>query len=135
VSPILFLGLMVVLVWFLLIMPQRRRQQAQRQAREAVNPGDTILTAGGIYATVREVREHDLTVEIAPGLEVRLDRRAIATNVPQPEAAAEDEDEDTPEETFEHEPQASLEPEAVAAHETESDEAALDEEPTRAARS
>ena len=67
-SPILFLGLMVVLVWFLLIMPQRRRQQAQRQARESVNVGETILTAGGIYATVREVREHDLTVEIAPGL-------------------------------------------------------------------
>jgi preprotein translocase subunit YajC len=129
VSPILFIGLMVVLVWFLLIMPQRRRQQAQRQAREAVNPGDTILTAGGIYATVREVRDHDLTVEIAPGLEVRLDRRAIATNVPQVEEADDEEGEDAPEESLEHEP-------VVASHETESDEeAALDEEPTRAARS
>ena len=126
-SPILFLGLMVVLVWFLLIMPQRRRQQAQRQAREAVDVGDTILTAGGIYATVREVRDHDLTVEIAPGLEVRLDRRAIATNVPIVEKT--DEDDDTPAE----EP---LELEPVAAHETDSnEEAALDEEPTRAARS
>ena len=127
-SPILFIGLMVVLVWFLLIMPQRRRQQAQRQAREAVNPGDTILTAGGIYATVREVREHDLTVEIAPGLEVRLDRRAIATNVPHAEEA--DEDDDPPaEEPLELEP-------VAASHETESNErAALDEEPTRAARS
>ncbi|MGZ8694444.1 MAG: preprotein translocase subunit YajC [Gaiellaceae bacterium] len=125
-SPILFLGLMVVLVWFLLIMPQRRRQRAQRQAREAVNPGDTILTAGGIYATVREVREHDLTVEIAPGLEVRLDRRAIATNVPVVEKT---DDDDTPAE----EP---LELEPVASHETDSNErAALDEEPTRAARS
>ena len=52
--------------------------------------GETILTAGGIYATVREVREHDLTVEIAPGLEVRLDRRAIATNVPVVEKTDED---------------------------------------------
>jgi preprotein translocase subunit YajC len=127
VSPILFIGLMLVLVWFLLIMPQRRRQQAQRQAREAVNPGDTILTAGGIYATVREVREHDLTVEIAPGLEVRLDRRAIATHVPQVDEA--DEDEEAPAE----EP---LELEPAASHETEATEdAALHEEPTRAARS
>jgi preprotein translocase subunit YajC len=126
VSPILFIGLMLVLVWFLLIMPQRRRQQAQRQAREAVNPGDTILTAGGIYATVREVREHDLTVEIAPGLEVKLDRRAIATHVPQVDEA--DEDEEAPaEEPLELEP---------ASHETEATEdAALHEEPTRAARS
>ena len=125
-NPIIFIGLMLVLVWFLLIMPQRRRQQAQRQAREAVNPGDTILTAGGIYATVREVRDHDLTVEIAPGMEVRLDRRAIAVNVH--EAPEEAEDEDAAAEPHELEP--------AAAHETDPDEEpALDEEPTRAARS
>ena len=51
-SPIIFLGLMLVLVWLLLIMPARRRQQAQRKAREIVSPGEQILTAGGIYATV-----------------------------------------------------------------------------------
>ena len=125
-NPIIFLGLMLVLVWFLLIMPQRRRQQAQRQAREAVNPGDKILTAGGIYATVREVREHDLTVEIAPGMEVRLDRRAIAVNVQ--EVPEQPEDEDAAEEPLELEP--------AAVHEADAHEdPALDEEPTRAARS
>ncbi len=111
-------------------MPQRRRQQAQRKAREIVNPGDQILTAGGIYATVREVREHDLTVEIAPGVEARLDRRAIAVNVKEaPEEADEAEDDDRLEEG-----PRELEPAAV--HETAAhDEHALDEEPERAARS
>ncbi len=129
-NPIIFLGVMLVLVWLLLIMPARRRQQAQRKAREIANPGDQILTAGGIYATVREVREHDLTVEIAPGVEVRLDRRAIAVNVQEaPEEADEAEDDDQPAE----EPR-ELEPAAV--HETGArDEPALDEEPERAARS
>jgi preprotein translocase subunit YajC len=127
VNPIIFLGVMLVLVWLLLIMPQRRRQQAQRAAREQVNPGETILTAGGIYATVREVREHDLTVEIAPGLEVRLDRRAIAVQVQQTPAETDD-DEDA------SEPSEELAPAAV--HEIETpEETALDEEPSGAARS
>jgi preprotein translocase subunit YajC len=129
VNPIIFLGIMLALVWLLLIMPQRRRQQAQRNAREQVNPGDTILTAGGIYATVREVRENDLTVELAPGMEVRLDRRAVAVQVHEQPAEAE-EDEDAAEE---HAP-AELEP--VAAHDVEvHDDAVPNEEPAPSARS
>ena len=97
-TPILFLILLLGLAWFLLIAPQRRRQQAARDAREKVDPGDVILTAGGIYATVLEVRESDLDVELAPGTTVRLDKRAIAIVVepqqaepepePEPEEAA-----------------------------------------------
>ena len=128
-NPIIFLGIMLALVWLLLIMPQRRRQQAQRAAREQVNPGDTILTAGGIYATVREVRENDLTVELAPGMEVRLDRRAVAVQVEeQPEEAAEDED------VAEEREPAELEP--VGAHDVEVHEDPVpDEEPAPSARS
>ena len=104
-SPIIFLVLIVALAYFLLIAPQRRRQQAQRAVREDVNPGDVILTAGGIYATVVEVRESDLDVEIAPGTIVRLDKRAIAISIepteetdaePEEEAAALDEEPSEP---------------------------------------
>ena len=91
-TAILFLVLLVGLAYFLLIAPQRRRQQAQRQARETVDPGDVILTAGGIYATVREVREADLDVEISPGTIVRLDKRAIAILVEPVVAEAEPEE-------------------------------------------
>jgi preprotein translocase subunit YajC len=130
VNPIIFFGLILVVVWLLLIMPQRRRQQAQRAAREQVSPGDTILTAGGIYATVRDVRDHDLTVEIAPGLEVRLDRRAIAVKVEEPA----DEVEEAEEADGGEDPARELEPAAV--HTADShEEAARDEEPSGAARS
>ena len=91
-TAILFLVLLVGLAYFLLIAPQRRRQQAQRAARETVDPGDVILTAGGIYATVREVREADLDVEISPGTIVRLDKRAIAILVEPVVAEAEPEE-------------------------------------------
>jgi preprotein translocase YajC subunit len=128
VNPIIFLGIMLALVWLLLIVPQRRRQQAQRAAREQVNPGDTILTAGGIYATVREVRENDLTVELAPGMEVRLDRRAVAVQVhEQPEEADEQDDA-----AADHEP---VELEPAAAHDVEAHEDPVpDEEPAPTAR-
>ena len=91
-TPILFLVLIAGLGYFLLIAPQRRRQQAARQAREQVDPGDVVLTAGGIYATVLEVRETDLDVQLAPGTTVLLDKRAIAIVVEPAETKAEPEE-------------------------------------------
>jgi preprotein translocase subunit YajC len=74
---------MFVLLWLLLIRPQRQRQVAQRQLIASVEVGDEILTAGGLYGRVRALGdEDDLVVEIAPGTEVRLARRAVAGIVP-----------------------------------------------------
>lgn len=82
---------MFALLWLLLIRPQRKRIQEQRRLHEEIEVGDEILTAGGLYGLVRELGEgDDLVVEIAPGTEVRLARRAVAAIVP-PE---EDEDEE-----------------------------------------
>jgi preprotein translocase subunit YajC len=74
---------MFVLLWLLLIRPQRQRQVAQRQLIASVEVGDEILTAGGLYGHVRALGDDDdLVVEIAPGTEVRLARRAVAGIVP-----------------------------------------------------
>jgi preprotein translocase subunit YajC len=101
------------LVWLLLIRPQRRRQQEQAHLQAVVEPGDEILTAGGIHGTVREVDDEIVHVEIAPGTTIRLDRRAVASiaheEEPEPEAEAE------PEPAAEVEP----EPEAEAGSESE----------------
>jgi preprotein translocase subunit YajC len=77
-AALIFIAVMVVLFWVLLVAPQRRRQRTQKQMLETVAVGDEVLTAGGVYATVQAVREDDLTVEIAPGTSVRLDKRAVA---------------------------------------------------------
>jgi preprotein translocase subunit YajC len=95
-TAFVFLGLLLVLVWFLLIQPQRRRQAQQREARSSVNAGDVILTAGGIYATVMEVREDDLVVRIAEDTTVRLDKRAVALVVERQDEV--DETDEAPEE-------------------------------------
>ena len=74
-------------LYFVLVRPQKRRQLQQQQMLNAVKVGDEIVTAGGMYGEVREVREDDdVIVRIAPEIDVRVARRAIAGVVtPEPE--------------------------------------------------
>ena len=87
---------LLVLFWFVWVVPQRRRQRRQvedlMRLIELLEPGDEIITAGGIHGTVRGVYGEELSVEIAPGVEVRLDRRAVAAVTTIDEAAGEPED-------------------------------------------
>lgn len=87
---------MFALLWLLLIRPQRKRQVEQQQLQSSIEVGDEVLTVGGLYAHVRELLDDDdLLVEIAPGTQVRLARRAVAGVVEEEEldeaAAAEPE--------------------------------------------
>jgi preprotein translocase subunit YajC len=78
---------MLALLWVLLIRPQRKRLQEQRELHSSLEVGDEILTAGGMYGVVRELGEDgDLVVEIAPGTNVRVARRAVAGIVEEEDA-------------------------------------------------
>jgi preprotein translocase subunit YajC len=81
-------------LWLVMIRPQRARQQRQRQLLESVEPGDEVLTVGGLYGIVQSIDEEgDLIVEIADGIHVRLARRSVATVVkPDDEDDHDDED-------------------------------------------
>jgi preprotein translocase subunit YajC len=80
--------LLVAITYFLLVRPQRRRQQQQNEMLSQLQVGSEILTAGGVYGTVQSIREDELTVEIAPGTSVKLDKRAVAMVVPEEEPEA-----------------------------------------------
>lgn len=96
-ASLILLLAMFVLLWVLLIRPQRQRQQKQQQLLSSVEPGDEVLTVGGLYGIVRDIdEEDDLIVEIAEGIQVRIARRAIG-GVVKPE----DDDEDVDEEAEE----------------------------------
>ena len=79
------IALLVALTYFVLVRQQRRRQQQQNEMVSQLEEGVEILTAGGVYGTVRSIREDELTVEIAPGTNIKLDKRAVAMVVPQEE--------------------------------------------------
>jgi preprotein translocase subunit YajC len=74
--------LLVVLVlgaiWFLVVVPSRRRSRSHADMQDTVGVGDEIITAGGLHAVVREDDGDELQVEIAPGVVATLDRRAVA---------------------------------------------------------
>ena len=87
---LIIIAAMFVLLWVLLIRPQRARQQQQKHLLESVAVGDEILTVGGIYGLVEEAEEdEDLVVQVAAGVNVRVARRAVATVV-KPEEDEED---------------------------------------------
>jgi preprotein translocase subunit YajC len=84
------------LLWLVLIRPQKRRQLEQQRLLDEVAPGDEILTAGGLYGTVRAVDGDEVTLEVAPGTNVRLARRAVAA-ILTPDAELEEPAEDVEE--------------------------------------
>jgi preprotein translocase subunit YajC len=71
------------LMWLLLVRPQRRRQLEQLRMQDSLHVGDEVVTAGGLRGHVRRLEGEVLRVEIAPGVEVRIDRRAVAGVVPE----------------------------------------------------
>jgi preprotein translocase subunit YajC len=82
VQFLIVIVVLLALMWLLFIRPQKRRQVAQQQMLQEIEPGVEILTAGGVYGVVKAVGEDELTVEIAPGTNVRVARRAVAGVIP-----------------------------------------------------
>jgi preprotein translocase subunit YajC len=92
-ASLILLLAMFVLLWVLLIRPQRQKQLKQQQLLSSVEPGDEVLTVGGLYGIVRDIdEEDDLIVEIAEGIQVRIARRAVG-GVVKPDEDDEDVDE------------------------------------------
>jgi preprotein translocase subunit YajC len=73
--------LLIVLVfvgfYFLMIRPQRRRQQAAQQQQRTLTPGAQVRTTAGMYGTVTAIDGDDVIVEVAPGVDIRMMRRAV----------------------------------------------------------
>ncbi|MEX2275510.1 MAG: preprotein translocase subunit YajC [Actinomycetota bacterium] len=90
------LVLMGGLFYFLLIRPQQRRARAQTDLLSSIDVGDEVITAGGLLGTIVEIDEDDdlITVEIAPGTNVRMVRRAISQKLVEEEEEDFDEDDD-----------------------------------------
>ena len=80
-SAVIFVVILVALFALLIVRPQRRQAAEQRELIASLEPGDEIVTAGGLFGHVRSVADDELLVEIAPGTNVRIARRAVASIV------------------------------------------------------
>ncbi|AOG22322.1 preprotein translocase subunit YajC [Acidovorax sp. RAC01] len=76
------LVLMFVVLYFVMIRPQMKRQKEHRAMIEAIAKGDEVATAGGIVGKVTRLSEGFLHIEIASGVEVQLQRSAVVQVLP-----------------------------------------------------
>ena len=111
-SAYIFVLVLLALMWFLIIRPQRRRQQEAQRLLTQIAVGKEIVTAGGLYGTVTAVEGDELRVEVADGVEVRIAKRAVAGVVSEDEEPAEA-PEEAPEEAPDEETPATLPPDSA----------------------
>ena len=76
------LVLMFVVLYFVMIRPQMRRQKEAKAMIEALAKGDEVVTAGGVLGRVTRLGESFLHVEISSGVEIQLQRTAIVQVLP-----------------------------------------------------
>jgi len=73
----IILAVLVGLFYLLIMRPQRNRQRKAMQTQRQVMPGQRIRTTAGMYGTVVSGDDRDVVIEIAPGVQVTMLRRAI----------------------------------------------------------
>jgi preprotein translocase subunit YajC len=81
-NSLLLPALLLVVFYFLLIRPQSKRAKEQREMLSKVAVGDEIATTGGILGKVTEVGEQFLSVEIADGVNIKLQKFQVAQVLP-----------------------------------------------------
>ncbi|MCQ2132622.1 MAG: preprotein translocase subunit YajC [Bacteroidaceae bacterium] len=87
-GSILMIVLMFVILYFFMIRPQQKKQKEIQKFRNSLQVGSRVMTAGGIYGTVKSLNEGEtyLTVEIAKGVTIQIERTSVfadATQQPQ----------------------------------------------------
>jgi preprotein translocase subunit YajC len=74
-------AIMFLVIFFLFIRPQQRRNSDQNKFREALKKGDSVLTSGGILGTIEGLTERFVTLQISNGVKIKVLRTAIAAGV------------------------------------------------------
>ena len=79
-SGIFMIVAMIVIFYFFMIRPQQRKQKKIRQQREALTKGDKVVTAGGIYGVIKEVRESSVLIDVDSNVTLRIDKNMIVAD-------------------------------------------------------
>ena len=83
--PLVAIGL---IFWFVVIGPERKQRALREKMLAGLKKGDRVLTTGGMYGSVAQVKDNEVTVQIADGVRVRMARSAIQTLTDGPKGAA-----------------------------------------------
>ena len=77
--------LIFVVMWLFMIRPQQKKQKELENQRKQMKAGDKVVTAGGIHGKIEKIQDDTMTVEIAKGVSIRIDKSSVFAET-QPEA-------------------------------------------------
>jgi preprotein translocase subunit YajC len=80
----IMLALIFVVMWFFMIRPQKKQQKELENFRNALKNGDKVVTIGGIYGTVAEVKDTYVLLEVDKDVKIRVSKMAIQKDYTDP---------------------------------------------------
>ena len=73
----IMLALIFVVMWFFMIRPQRKQQKELQNFRDSLKKGDKVVTVGGIYGTVDEIKEGTVLILVDKDVKIRVSKNAL----------------------------------------------------------
>ena len=80
----IMLALIFVVMWFFMIRPQRKQQKELQNFRNSLKKGDKVVTVGGIYGTVAEIKENTVLIEVDNNVKIRVSKNALVKDFAEP---------------------------------------------------
>ena len=74
---------MFVIMWFFMIRPQRKQQKELEKFRNSLKRGDKVVTAGGIYGTVDEIKDRTVLIKVDGDVKLRVDKNSLVRDFTQ----------------------------------------------------
>ena len=84
--------LIFVVFYFFMIRPQTKKQKELQAQRDALKKGDKVVTAGGIYGEIKEVKENAVFITIAKDIVIKVDKQSVFVAAEDAQAAQEKKD-------------------------------------------
>ena len=80
---IIFIVALVAIFYFFMIRPQSKRQKEIKKFRDSLKQGDKVITAWGIHGKIKNVKENTVTLEIADGMNITVEKTSIYATAPE----------------------------------------------------
>jgi preprotein translocase subunit YajC len=82
-GPLLMVGAIVAIFWFLVFRPERKKQKERQAMIESIGKNDKVVTIGGMHGIVKSINDHEvvLLVDEKTGAQIKLNRSAIFTKI------------------------------------------------------
>ena len=79
------MALIFVVMWFFMIRPQRKQRKELQAFRDGLKKGDKVVTIGGIYGTVCEIKDTTVLIEVDNNVKIRVSKQALVKDFSDPQ--------------------------------------------------